>query len=167
MSTYRIPILDYANPSGGTAGAVFCEPYAIKATNDVWNRLVWIFVNTATRDGLHSGFSVPKNYSTGAKFVVVWTSTVITGDVVWDLDYRTVAGDDANSLDQTGNEESLTVTDTAPGAANRRMEVSMTATAANFAADEEVEFVLFRDGAATDTLAGDVVVFQLLFEYQD
>jgi hypothetical protein len=168
VATYRIPILDFANPSGGTAGAVFAEPYAVKATNDVWNRLVWIFTNTATRDGLHSGFMVPKNYAAGAKIVVVWTSTVTTGDVVWDCDYRTVSGDDANSLDQTSNEESVTVTDTAPGAAHRRLEASMTLTAGNFAPDDEVEFALFRDGAAAgDTLAGDVIVFELMFEYTD
>jgi hypothetical protein len=165
MAVYRIPILGFANPSGGTAGAVFAEPYAIKATNDVWNRMVWVFTDTATRDGLHAGFVVPKNYTGDPKFVVVWTSTVTTGNVVWDADYRTVAGDDANSLDQTSNEESVTVTDAAPGAAHRRMEATMPLTAANFVADDEVESALFRDGAAADTLAGAVLLFQWLFEY--
>lgn len=166
MATYRIPILGFANPSGGTAGAVFAEPYGIKATNDVWQRLIWVFTNTDTRDGLHAGFVVPRNYVADAKIVVVWTATVITGDVVWDVDYRTVAGDDASSLDQAGNEESVTVTDTAPGAAHRRLEATLTLTAANFAADEEVELAIFRDGAdAADTMAGDALVFELLFEY--
>lgn len=168
MATHRIPILGFANPSGGTAGAVFPEPYAIKATNDVWNPIVWIFTDTATKDGLHSRFVVPKNYVGSAKFIIVWTSTVITNNVRWVVEYRTVGGDDTTSLDQAGTEESLGVTDTAPGAANRRLETSVTATAANFAADEEVEFALFRDGTSgSDTLAGSVILFQLLFEYAD
>lgn len=168
MAVHRVPVLGFANPSGGTAGAVFAEPYGIKATNDVWQRLVWIFNDTATRDGLHSGFVVPKNYVAGGTFILVWTATAITGNVVWDLEYRTVAGDDLVSLDQVGVEESLTVTDAAPGAAHRRLEASMAATAANFAADDEVGLVLFRDGAnAADTMAAAVILFELLFQYSD
>jgi hypothetical protein len=170
MATKRIPILGFANPSGGTAGAVFPEPYSIKATNDVWNRLVWIFTDTASKDGLHCGFFVPKDYVTAAKIVVVWTSTAITGNARWVAEYRTVGGNDTTSLDQAGTEESLGGTFAAPGAANRRMESLLDVTDANFAADEEVELALFRDGAAAgplDTIAAALILFELLFEYSD
>lgn len=127
-----------------------------------------IFNDTATRIGVHGGFTVPKNYVGGAALKIVWTSTVITNNVVWDFVYRTVGGNDTTSLDQTGEDESVTVTDTAPGAALRRMEASITLTAGNFAVDEEVEFFFARDGAdAGDTLVGAVILFQLLFEYVD
>jgi len=64
----------------------------------------FIFNDTATRDLLYGLFNVPKNYVGTASVIIVWTTTAITGNVVWDFDYRTVAGDDANSLDQAGNE---------------------------------------------------------------
>jgi hypothetical protein len=113
VATHRIPILGSANPSGGTAGAVFCEPYAIKATNDVWNPLLWVFNDPSARNGLACKFTVPKNYVGTAAFIVVWTSTATSGNVVWDVDYRAVTGNDTESLDQTLNQESVTVTDAA------------------------------------------------------
>jgi len=143
------------------------EPYNIKATNDVWDRLVLIFADTSTRIGLAGGFTIPKNYVGAPKIIVVWTTTAVSGDVVWDMDYRAVGGDDTESLDQTGNQESVTVTDTAPSAAHERMEASMTLTAGNLATDDEFEFEFFRDGAAADTIAASVIVFNLLFEYSD
>lgn len=144
------------------------EPYTVKATNDVWQRLVVVFNDTSARIGLHGGFTVPKNYVGTAKLVVVWTSTAITGSVVWDADYRAITGNDTESLDQTTNQESVTVTDVAPGAAHRRLEALLALTSANLAADDEVEFALFRDGTdAADTMAAAAMLFQLLFEYTD
>lgn len=167
MATHRIDILDWSQVPD-TSGNVFPEGYDVKATNDVWDRMVWIFNDTATRIGLHGGFAVPKNYVGGATLVIVWTATATTGNVVWDFDYRTVGGNDTTSLDQTGTEQSVTVTDAAPGAANRRLEATVALTAANFAADEEVEFTLFRDGVdAADTMAAAAILFRLQFEYSD
>ena len=165
MATHRVPIITWAFVPN--AAGVFFEPYPIKATNDVWDRMVLIFNDTATRDGGAGGFTVPKNYVGTAKIIVVWTSTAVTGNVIWDFDYRAVGGDDTESLDQAGTQESVTVTDAAPSAANERMEASMTLTAANLAVDDEVTFELFRDGAAADTIAAAVIVFALLFEYSD
>lgn len=167
MATHRVPMLGWPTIPDAS-GNVFFEPYGIKATNDVWQRLVAVFNDTATRLGLRGGFTVPKNYVGGAKVIVVWTSTATAGNCVWDIDYRTVAGNDTTSLDQAGTEESASVTDAAPGAAHRRLEAEIALTAANFAADDEVEFELFRDGAdGADTMAAAAILFQLLFEYQD
>ncbi len=172
MATHRIPILGWPTRPDDT-GECFPEPYDILATNDVWDRLVLRFGSSnaaqpTVRHGIHGGFVVPKNYVGTAKVVIVWTATLTTGDVVWDFEYRTVGGNDTTSLDQAGTEESLTVTDTAPGAANRRLETSITPTASNFAVDEEVEFYFARDGVdAADTMAGSALLFSLLFEYAD
>lgn len=167
MATHRVPILGFGTVPD-TSGDVFFEPYTIKATNDVWGRLVAIFSDTATRDGLHGGFTVPKNYVGSPKIVVVWTATATTGDVEWDFDFRAVGGDDTESLDQSGTQESVNINDTAPSAAHERMEASLTLTAGNFAVDDEVEFTLFRDGTdAGDTMAAAAIVFAVLFEYSD
>jgi len=167
MATHRIPILGWPTVPD-SSGNVFFEPYDVKATNDVWKRLVLIFNDTATRIGVRGGFTVPKNYVGSPKIIVVWTATATTGNVVWDFDYRAVGGNDTESLDQTGVQESVTVTDAAPTAAHNRLEAALTLTAANLAADDEVEFELFRDGAdANDTMAAAAIVFSVLFEYSD
>lgn len=172
MATHRIPILGFPTVPDSSGNCWF-EPFSVLATNDVWGRLIGRFglSNAAaptTRIGLKGGFTVPKNYVGSAKIVVVWTATIITGDVAWDIDYRAVGGNDTESLDQVGTQESATVTDTAPGAALRRLEALITLTAANLAVDDEVTFELFRDGAdAADTMAGSAILFALLFEYAD
>lgn len=166
MSTHRIPILGSATRPDAS-GSVFTGGYDEFGTNDVWDRLVTVFADTATRIGLHGGFAVPKNYVGSPSIVVVWTATATSGNVVWDFDYRAVGGNDAESLDQTGTQESVTVTDAAPGAAHRRLEASMALTAGNLAVDDEVEFTLFRDGAASDTMAASALLFGLYFEYTD
>lgn len=167
MATHRLPILGWPT-TPDNSGSVFLEPYTIKATNDVWGRLVAVFNDTATRIGLRGGFTVPKNYIGNAKLIVVWTTTATSGDVEWDFDYRAVGGDDSESLDQAGTQESVNLNDTAPSAANERMETSITLTSGNFAVDDEVEFEVFRDGTdGGDTIAAAVMVFNLLFEYTD
>ncbi len=167
MATHRIPILTWCMLPDA-AGTVFIEPFDVKATNDVWDRPVAVFNDGSTRNGLHGGFAIPKNYVGSPVIVYVWTSTAITGDVVWDCDYRAVGGNDAESLDQTGNQESVTVTDTAPGAALRRLEATSALTAGNFAVDDEVTFTIFRDGTdAADTMAAAALLFNLYFQFSD
>lgn len=167
MATHRIPILG-GTPIPDSSGDVFFEPYTVKATNDVWGRLVLIFEDTATRIGVRGGFTVPKNYVGSSKLIVVWTSTATTSDVEWDFDYRAVGGDDTESLDQTGTQESVNVNDTAPSIAHERLEANLTLTAGNFAVDDEVEFELFRDGTdGGDTMAAAAIVFSVSFEYSD
>lgn len=167
MATHRIPILGWSAVPDAS-GNVFFEPYDVKATNDVWDRLVLVFNDTATRIGIHGGFTVPKNYVGSANLIVVWTSTATSGDVEWDLDYRAVGGNDTESLDQAGTQESVNANDTAPSAVNERMEISIALTGANFTVDDEVEFTFFRDGTdAGDTMAAAAIVFQVVFEYSD
>lgn len=170
--TFRLPILNWATAPDIT-GDCYPETFDILATNDVWKRFVFRFgANNAAqptvKGGIFGGFAVPKSYVSAANLIIVWTSTITSGDVVWSFDYRTVGGDDTTSLDQSGTEQSATVADTAPGAALRRMVATIDLTDANFSPDEEVEFLLARDGTAGgDTLAGSAILFNALFEYQD
>ena len=167
MATHRIGILGPLTvPDIG--GDVFFEPYTIKATNDVWGYLVAIFNDTAARDGLRGSFVIPENYVGSANIIIHWTSTATSGDVEWDFDYRAVGGDDAESLDQAGTQESVNQNDTAPSAANERMTVTLSLTDGNFAAGDIVQFELFRDGTdGGDGIAAAVMVHAVLFEYAD
>lgn len=167
MATHRLPILGFGMKPDNS-GDMFIEPYSVKATNDVWDRMVAIFNDSSTRIGLHGGFAVPKNYVGTANLIIVWTTTATSGDTEWDFDYRAVGGNDSESLDQSGTQETVNSADTAPSAAHERMELSISLTDANFAVDDTVQFTLFRDGTdGGDTMAAASILFELFFEYAD
>jgi hypothetical protein len=156
-----------------STGDAFFEPYSILATNDLFRHLILRCgaSNSAAptvKAGVYGRFRVPEDYNTGGTVTckVYWTSTLTSGNVVFDLDYRAIGGNDTESLDQGTYQESLTVTDAAPSAANERMEASMTITASNLAAGDTVEFFFGRDGAdGADTLAGSAIVHEVIFSY--
>ena len=151
-----------------TSGNCYPKPSSIDDANDRFPHEILAFKDSGTRIGASASFLVPKNYVGGAQIIVVWTSTATAGDVEWDCDYRAVGGNDTESLDQAGTQESVNLNDTAPSAAHERMEVALALTATNLAADDEVEFELFRDGTdAGDTMAAAAIVFAVLFEYAD
>lgn len=167
MAIVRIPILGVGT-GPEDSGNVFPERINVKLTTSPWKYFIWVFNDSGTRIGLHFSFDVPQNYVGVAKFIPVWTSTVTTGNVPWDVDYRAVGGNDTEKLDQAGTQRSVTVTDAAPSAAAERLEVIITATAADFAAGDSVQGTLFRDGAdAADTMAAAAILERLLFEYSD
>jgi len=174
MATHQISILG-ANTVPDTSGKVWQEPYSILATNDVWPFLIFRIseagANNAaltTRVGIYGQFVVPQNYVGTAAIVIVWTATVTTGNKVFDFDYRAIGGDDAESLDQTSNSESVSVTDAAPSAAHERNIPSVNLTSANLAAGDTVEFFACEDGTdAADTHAGDAILVDVLFQYAD
>ena len=167
MATHRIPILGHATIPD-ESGSVFPEPYDIKASNDVWKFLVWIFNDTDTRIGLRGHFDVPQNYVDTAQIVIIWTSTATSGDVEWDFDYRAVGDDDAESLDQAGTQESVNSNDTAPSAAHERNVLAINLTSGNLAAGDTVEFELFRDGTdGGDTMSAAAILIGAYFQYAD
>ncbi len=167
MATHRISILGWQTRPDDS-GDVFFEPYNIKATNDQWKNLVLVLNDTATRIGVYGIFDVPQNYVGTANLVIVWTSTATSGDIEADFDYRAVGGNDTESLDQSGTQESVNSNDTAPSAAHERMELTIALTDGNYAAGDTVEFFFARDGTdAGDTMAAAMLVFGLFFEYAD
>jgi hypothetical protein len=146
---------------------VYQQPYSVLATNDVWDHLIFTFLDTSTKDKLYGTFTVPQNYVGTAAVIPIWSTTATSGNALWEFGYRTVGGDDTTSLDQAGTEEAPTVTDAAPGAANRRMTPSIAPTSANFAAGETVEFYLARDGSGADTIAAALQLHGLVFQFAD
>lgn len=170
MSVQQISILT-ANVVPDTTGRCWAETFDVAATNDVWKHLIFRFKDpsAAQAHGIYGQFVVPQNYIGTASVVPAWTSTATSGNCRWRFTYRTVGGDDTTSLDQAGNEEQLSLTDAAPGAALRRMiPTGLTLTSANFAIGETVEFLFERnDDTGTDTMAADALLFDLLFQYSD
>lgn len=166
MATHRKSIMQ--NLQFDSSGNGYFAPYADLATNDQWNPQVAVFKDTSTRIVLYGTSSIPKNYVGTASVIIVWTSTATSGNVVWDFDYRAVGGNDSESLDQTGTQEAVTVTDAAPGAAHRRLEVSISLTSSNLAADDTIEFLIARDGAdGSDTMAASAILAGVFLEYSD
>lgn len=166
MATHRIPMLGWQTVPD-SSGNVFFEKADVKASNDVWDRLVCVFNDTDTRDGLHGAFNVPKNYSSSPKLIIVWTTTATgTNNVEWDFDYRAVGG--VESLDQAGTQETVNANSGDPASTDLRVELSISLTDSNFAPDDIVLFTLFRDGTdGGDTIAAAVQLVDLLFEYSD
>jgi hypothetical protein len=150
------------------AGTVHFEPYSILATNDVWKFLVPILPDDGTRTMIHGHFNVPADYVDTASFVIVWTAIAIAGDIEIDFEYRAVGGDDIESLDQAGTQESVNDNDTAPSAVNERMEHTIALTDGNFSVGDTVEFAGGRDGTDVgDTMAASVIVIDYFFQYDD
>lgn len=158
-----------------TTGECWAEPYSILATNDRWPYNIFRFgLNNAAqptvRHGFYGSIVIPQNYANTPVLRILWTSSLTTGDVVWDFDYRVVGGNDTTSLDQTSQDEAVTVTDTAPGAAHRLLDVTINLTSGNFTSSggKILQFGFFRDGVdAADTLAGAAILHNLLFRYSD
>ena len=165
MALHRISILEAALPD--TSGNTWFEPASIsQPTNDRYPQTVARFLNSATKDGIGGHFRIPKNYVGTPKFYVLWTTTATSGDAIWDLDYTSIASS-GESVDPSADQESLTVTTAAPGTTQLTQESSMTATGSNFAVDDLVQFKVSRDGASSDTIAADLVVYDVVFEYAD
>jgi len=166
-ATHRVPIIGWAAVPE-ISGDVFFEPYTVKATNDLFGRMVLIFNDTATKDSLMGGFTVPQNYVGTANLVIVWTSTATTGDVEWDFSYRAVGGNDTESLDQSSYQQEVNSNDTAPSATDERMEITIALTDGNFVAGDNVQFTFSRDGTdGGDGMAAAAILFELYFEYND
>jgi hypothetical protein len=170
MATIRKSILG-ANTVLDAVGDSYFEPYNILATNDIFRHLILrMGANNAAaptvKSGAYGAFLVPQDFASGATIYIYWTSTLTSGDAVFDFDYRAVGGNDSESLDQTTFQESVSVTDTAPSATNELMQASVSLTSSNLAAGDLVEFYFARDGTdAADTLAGSALVHHLVFEY--
>ncbi len=168
MATHQIPILGNAVPDN--TGRCWVEAYDVSAANDVWKHLVFRFLNPASGNwhGIYGTFNVPNNYVGGAAIIPKWSSTATSGNCRWRFTYRAVGGDDAESMDQAGSQEAVSNTDPAGSAANERMTPTISLTAGNFAAGDTVEFLFERlDDSGTDTLAADVVLHDLIFQYAD
>jgi hypothetical protein len=165
MAAHRITILGSATLPD-TTGNVWFEPATLTQSNDRFPQLVARFKDTATKISLGGNFRVPANYVGSPVLYVLWTTTATSGNAIWDFDYKAIAKS-GESLDPSTDDQTLTVTTAAPGSSQLGVESSMSATAGNFAANDIVQFKLSRDGASADTIAADLIVYGLQFEYTD
>jgi hypothetical protein len=168
--TRRVSLLNgtVAIDANGDTGV---ENSAVLFSNDT--RLYNVFrfgasnvAQPTAKAGIYGAISIPHDYAGTAKVGIVWSSTLTSGDVAWDFNYDSPGGDDAETTDPSAATETVTGTDTAPSAANRRLEKLLTLTSANLAADDLFQWRLTRDGTAGgDTLAGSVYVHDVFLEY--
>ncbi len=164
MATHRISILGFA-ALPDTSGNVWLEPASITQSNDRYAQLVARFKDTATKDSLGFRFPVPANYVSAPVFEVIWTTTATSGNAIWTADYSSASK--TSSLDPSADEESLTVTTAAPGSSQTGVASRMSATAANIAANDILQGKISRNGAGSDTIAADLVAYEVIFEYSD
>lgn len=164
MATHRINIGTWAMLPD-TSGNVWFEPAALTQTNDRYPQLVARFKDTSTKISLGFRFQVPQNYVGSPVFGVNWTTTATSGNAIWDVDYNSAT--QTSSLDPSSDNENLTVTTAAPGSSQTGVLSTMNATAGNFAAGEVCQGSLSRDGASSDTIAADLVVYDFYFQYAD
>lgn len=168
MATWRVPILGAATLPD-TSGNVYPEPAAINLqSNDRYPHITWVFADTSTRDKLGGLFEVPGDYVGSPAIVLVWATTVTSGNVRWEFDYTAIA--DAESSDPSADQESVGSTVAVPGTARLYKVTSVSLTAGNFAASDTVQFVIARDGAESgpaDTAAASVYLANALFRYAD
>jgi hypothetical protein len=167
MTIRRLPILGaFTQPD--SSGLVVPVPIADLLTNDLYGGYVWALPETAAKIGLSDRHPVPGDYVGTPSIEVLWSTANTSGDVVLDHDYTAIGGDNAESFDPSAHQESATVTDTAGGAAHRRMVASIALTGGNFAAGDEVLFTLSRDGlSGSDTLNATAYIWRAWFVYSD
>lgn len=165
MANHEILITDVLPDS---SGSVTPEPHAVNfGVNDRWPSMVWKFGDTSTRLALGFKFRVPLNYVGTPVFIPIWSATITTGNVRWEIDYRAIAA--GESYDPSTDQENLVVTSGAPATARFVVEPTMAATAANLAAGDNVIGALFRDGAdaANDTMASPAYLIGFILKYAD
>lgn len=164
MATHQIPILG-ANTIPDDSGEVFFQPYSIVDTAAVLDALVLTFNDSGTKDGVRGVFTVPQNYAGSASIKIVWCADDgTTNSVTFDLSYLTRSG--AEDMGAAATATSDTVTDNQTSTPFLRQEAEISVTSGNFVAGDQVIFELFRD-SPNDTMAAAVLVFQVLFEYDD
>lgn len=164
MATHRISVMGFATLPD-TSGNVWFEPAALTQTNDRYPQIVGRFKDTATKDSLGIRFPVPNNYVGSAVIEVIWTTTATSGNAIWTFDYSSASK--TSSLDPSADEESLTVTTAAPGSSQTGVASRMTFTSANIAANDILQGKISRNGAGSDTIAADLVAYDIIFEYAD
>ncbi len=166
MADFTIPILGFGTVPD-SSGDVFFEPLSIKASSSGVDPLVLIFNNSGVKDGVRGSFIVPENYASGGttQFRILWTADDgTTNSCQFDLSYSTFASDDL--VNAAAENTADTVAATKIATALDLNVANIDVTEGNFTAGDLVVFELFRD-SPTDSLAADVIVFAVLFKYDD
>lgn len=166
MATHRIPFSGLLVPHD-VASPPRWQPAAVLDANDLYPSVpVLAFPDSGTKIGASCLLTIPKNYVGSPKIVLRWKTTATTGDVVWDVDCRSIAVNEPG--DPTTHQEALTVTDTADATARDLNDAEVSLTAANLAVDDSLFLTVSRDGAnGSDTLAAVAELVEAWLEYAD
>ncbi len=163
MATLQLDITDGFRPSNAN---VWWEPYSAKDAGAILDPLVLTYSNSSTKDGANNSFVVPQNYVGTAQLIVLWNVNATTGDAIFDLSYLNRT--DAEDMGAAAQSTTDTVTLTTDGTAFNLNTSTMTLTASDFVAGDISMVELFRDTAnASDTLAADLMVHKIIFQYAD
>jgi hypothetical protein len=162
MATVRMSILGVPGLPD-TSSNVWREPASSTQTNHRYNQAVARFKDTSTKDSIGFRFLVPIDYAGQPVFEVIWTTTATTGNAVWACDYAAAAK--TATLDPSADTENLTKTTAAPGSSQTGVSTRIAATGASIAAGNLCQGKVSRNGAGADTIAADLVVSDIIFEY--
>jgi len=167
MATHQISIMGW-NLTPDATGDDFPQRLSADATNGLFKHLVMAFADTATNIGFDGTFTIPQNFVSTSAVIPVWTATNTVGNVVWEIGYRPISGNDSESLDQATYIRTASVTDAAPTAAFNRLTPSISPTDGDFAAGDTVQFFFSRNQeSGVDTMVGRAYLADLIFQYAD
>jgi hypothetical protein len=94
---------------------------------------------------------------TTIKARIHWTSVGTTGNVYLGFAYRAIAA--GEDMDATGQQEDVASTDAPPGTGDQLQTLELTLTPGNFAADDLVEWEVYRDSSNVgDTHASKITI---------
>lgn len=159
-----MPVIPVRFTVPDNSGNVVIIPAAVNLlANDFFPFDVVEFLDTATRIGCGIHFRVPSDYRGNPAFLVNYATTATSGNFDCEVDYRCIAV--TESIDPSSAQETVEATRAVPGTARLLDEISLAATAANFAPEDLVFGSLFRDGAQSDTVAATIYVPSMWFSY--
>jgi hypothetical protein len=163
MASHRVSIFGALVPDSNA----YPEPLNVDAGNNLSSILAWVLGDTSADVVLEFGFEVPQNYVSAPKIVARFVTVATSGNVMLEAALRGIAV--GESLDPTTYAQTVTSAATAvPGTAFNIGEVSLTFTAGNFAAGDFMLGKFLRKGSSgSDTLAADLLLVELTFEYAD
>lgn len=150
-----------------TSGGVYQQPFSVEEATK-WDVQPFWFNNSGAQESLLGTFHVPSGYIvTGTTlFIPVWSTatTTASAQVRLSMDYRSVGGNDSESMDQATAQETVAISADKPTAAWNRLIPEMSATAANFASGDTVEWEFSRiSDHADDDLADKVGLWAIIF----
>lgn len=118
---------------------------------------------------IHGLFSVPGDYLSNPLIAFDWTTVNASpGNAVWLFQYRAIGGNNVESLDQAGTQESVFTIAAGPSASRRRILTGIPLIAGNFSPLDLVEFRFGVDRAnGSNTLTDYALLHALRFEYSN
>ncbi len=158
-----------------SSGNVYFEPFTIVASSSAFSNPFFkhgnfSFLDSTTKDCLYGLTTVPKDLATSTTptFTPVWTASSTSGNIVWEIAYRDVGGDDATVLNSTTAQVTASTTDAAPSAIFNRLTPSINASTTVLTRGDTLEYRFCRDGSdSSDTMSATATLQSLLFNYDN